>query len=172
MPTVGQPLPPTLRAPLDEWITDGLANGTCSQSFPTQEAHRADATLTPTLRRQYYVFVRRRFGLSLTRHRRELTTIIDAMRGVGAESSMGSILADGDTEYQSWAPSPHARHVYAHLDGEHRDPDVWGWLTTRQPDNDGKFLVPTELRALINLYGCTCLRQLDYLLYSQELVPD
>jgi hypothetical protein len=84
---------------------------------------------------------------------------------------LGSALADGDTEYQSWALSPHARHVNAQFDGEH-DPDVWDWLTVRTPDHDEESVVPTALRSLVNRFGCRSLRQLDYLLYSQELVPN
>jgi hypothetical protein len=53
--------------------------------------------------------------LSLTRHRRELTAIIDAVRVTIEDSSstLGYALADGDTEYQPWSLSPHARHLYA-----------------------------------------------------------
>jgi hypothetical protein len=93
--------------------------------LPALPAERAHVSTTPALQRQDYVFIRRRFGLPLTRYRRELTAIINAVRVTGEDSSsmLGSALADGDTEYQPWSLSPHARHVYAQFDGEH-DPDV------------------------------------------------
>jgi ribA/ribD-fused uncharacterized protein len=165
-------LAPPLRAAVEEWI-DRMVATECLEPPPALPVEHACVSTTPAPQRQDYVFIRRRFGLSLTRHRRELTAIIDAVRGTGEDSSstLGSSLADGDTEYQPWSLSPHARHVYAQFDGEH-DPDVWDWLTARTPDHDGEYVVPRALRSLVNQFGCKSLRQLDYLLYSQELVPD
>jgi hypothetical protein len=79
--------PPTLHVTLDGWMADDVANNICLEPIPARDADRAHVTPAPALHRHDYVFIRHRFGLSLTRHRRELTTIIDDVRGTGEESS-------------------------------------------------------------------------------------